>query len=64
MTLEVLVDFVDAVRAMRAAQVRWFKIKDPRYLREAKALEAKVDRLLREFAQPTLFPSFKEEDHV
>ena len=42
-----VVEFVDAVRRMRAAQKQYFKTKDYASLCEAKKLEANVDKILK-----------------
>lgn len=47
-------EFVSAVRAMRLAQREYFKTRDPRWLRQSKEWEAKVDRMLAEEDQPCL----------
>jgi hypothetical protein len=41
-------DFYAKVRAMRRFQVEYFKRRDPTALREAKKLEADVDRMIKD----------------
>ena len=53
--------FVQAVQDMRDAQRQFFKARTVNNLREAKVLEATVDRLLRELTMPSLFDLERED---
>jgi hypothetical protein len=48
-------EFRHLVRAMRAAQVAYFKRRDPGLLDVARGLERRVDRALEADRQPELF---------
>lgn len=52
----IIQDFMQLVRDMRTAQNRYFRFRDPNTLREAKELEIRVDKAIREFFTPSLFP--------
>lgn len=48
-------EFIDAVREMRASQKHYFVTRSKEELQRAKAYERKVDSMLEEMSEPSIF---------